>query len=135
MILEYIISIAALLIFAGVFILPAVYLLFGKIRERRRETEQEEIEAGLMSVPPLNGDFTPAAEKHSRELMDHIDEFSSGSLSSSLKERYEGWDSHGGDTAASPAGRRISRLNSLPELKKAVVMAELLGPPKALRQD
>jgi hypothetical protein len=135
MILEYIISIAALLIFAGVFILPAVYLMFGKNRERKREAERAKTAAELLGVPLESANVMPAAAKSGRELMDHIDDFAFDALSSSLKERYEEWDNRMGlaETAAARPG--VSRLKSLPELKKAVVMAEILGPPKAFGQD
>ena len=105
-------------------------------------------------------------------LMSHIEDFSSGSLSSSLKQRYEGWDEMGeevdtrsrssvakglqrrvgsswvsaGSTGISSyAGSRtrisrtgkggLPRIWSLPDLQRGVLMAELLGPPKALEQE
>lgn len=137
MVFEYAVSIITLIIFAGVFILPFLHLLFSARQKRKA------------SVPEGPGNTIPAEvrkeqvspvrdEQPSGSLMDHIDDFYSGALSSSLTERYGGWDDVGG-LAGSGEERRDtkpkSRIASLPNLKRAVVMAELLGPPLALRPE
>lgn len=126
-------------------------------------------------------------EEKSESLSAHTKEFSSHALSSSLDERYNGWDemsraadswnkpsapfgekaapsagkytsqsagayrtggssaaggrssSTGSTTAASSAqksgkrsGTGFRRIRSLPELKRALVMSQILGPPKTL---
>jgi hypothetical protein len=113
-------------------------IFFELLRHAEREDEPEV----TFTVPKVKADqpLQPAESVPLfRKLNTDFEEFDS-----ELRKPFESIDSESGSakseqgvrkTAGLPETSASGRLSRLPELQRAIVLAELLGPPKALRED
>jgi len=95
--------------------------------------------AGRKSAPALSRPLESNFRDFDKELGEPFDDISSGSYGTYGTGMVPGGMTAGtaprGGNAGIPDTPATRRLISLPELQRAVVLAELLGPPRALREE